>query len=228
MKKPFSALTDLRLVGAHSEIMPVLPDSFLGGSAPCLQRLHLDGISFPAIQNLFSSASDLVELCLSHITHSGYISPEAMATNLSALTRLEILQIRFHWESLSLRPRPNQLSPPRSTRTVAVLPALNSFEFEGFNKYLEDLIPHMDAPLLSGLRIKLFAQPIFSTPQLCSFISHAEELRSLSRARITFGRGLVDISLTSAGCPSLSMILPSSIWSVLRSARGRIYGLKGK
>jgi hypothetical protein len=188
MKNPFPALTDLWLGGTHSETVPVLPDSFLGGSAPRLQKLYLSGISFPAIPNLLLSASDLVELSLSHIYHSGYISPEAMATSLSALTRLKILHIGFHWEFP--RPRPDQLSPPRSTRTI--LPALNSFEFKGVNEYLEDLISDIDAPLLSDLHIKLFFQFIFNTPQLCSFISHAEDLRSLSWVCITFHSGLVD------------------------------------
>jgi len=83
MKNPFPALTDLTL-GAHSKIVPVLPDSFLGGSAPRLQKLSLSFILFPAIPSLLSSASDLVELRLLRIPHSGYISPEAMATGLSA------------------------------------------------------------------------------------------------------------------------------------------------
>ncbi|KAI0288629.1 hypothetical protein BC826DRAFT_1188281 [Russula brevipes] len=118
-----------------------------------------------------------------------------MAMSLSALTRLEMLKIGFHWESP--RPHPDQLSPPRSTRTI--LPALNVFEFEGFSEYLEALISHTDAPLLRGLHIKFFSQPIFNTPQLCSLISHAEKLRSPSRACIRSQSYLVDISLTSAG-----------------------------
>ncbi|KAI0288907.1 hypothetical protein BC826DRAFT_651102 [Russula brevipes] len=173
MKDPFPALTDLWL-NADSK-MVVLPDLFLGGSAPRLKSLWLFGISFPAIPNLLLSSSDLVQLCLSHIPHAGYISPEAMATGLSALTRLTMLKIRF----VSPRSRPDQPSPPPSTRTV--LPALKNFEFEGVSEYLENLISHIDAPLLSYLNIQFFNQLIFNTPRLCSFIRHAEKLRSPSR-----------------------------------------------
>ncbi|KAI0288630.1 hypothetical protein BC826DRAFT_1107581 [Russula brevipes] len=51
MKNPFPALTDLWL-DANSKTAPVLPDSFLGGSAPRLRKLWLGSISFPALTNL--------------------------------------------------------------------------------------------------------------------------------------------------------------------------------
>ncbi|KAI0288635.1 hypothetical protein BC826DRAFT_678387 [Russula brevipes] len=179
MKDPFPALRHLWL-GADSETVPVLPDSFLGGSAPRLESLWLLGVPFPAIPKLLLSASGLGELFLLDIPHSGYISPEAMITCLSALTRLETLYIGF----LSPRSRPDQPSPPRSAHTI--LPALNSFDFRGVSEYLEDLISHIDAPLLSEFDINFFNQSIFNTPRLCSFISHAEKLRSPSRACIAF------------------------------------------
>jgi hypothetical protein len=123
-----------------------------------------------------------------------------MVTGLSALTRLKMLKIEFRE---SPRSRPDQPSPPQSTRTV--LPALNSFDFEGVSEYLEDLISRIDAPLLSDLHIKFFYQPIFNTPRLCSFISRAEKLRSPSRACIAFNSGFVNISLTEADCSWLSL-----------------------
>ncbi|KAI0290809.1 hypothetical protein BC826DRAFT_524323 [Russula brevipes] len=86
MKVPFPELTFLSLGTTNRNAALVLPDSFLGGSAPRLQVLYFKGISFPAIPNLLSSASDLVELRLWDIPDSGYISPEAMVTGLSALT----------------------------------------------------------------------------------------------------------------------------------------------
>ncbi|KAI0288633.1 hypothetical protein BC826DRAFT_971465 [Russula brevipes] len=200
MKDPFPALIHLWLSpDSDSEMVPVLPDSFLGGSAPHLESLWLLGVPFPAVPKLILSASDLGELCLLDIPHSGYISPEAMATILSALTGLIILSIGFK----SPRSRPDRPSPPRSTRTV--LPALTYFKFTGVSEYLEVLISHIDAPLLDNFDIKFFNQLIFNTPLLCSFISHAEKLRSPSGARIAFINGSIMISLAEADCSSLSL-----------------------
>jgi hypothetical protein len=53
MKNPFSTLTYLRLISTQINA-PALPDFFLGGSAPRLQELYLDGIPFPHYQTYFS------------------------------------------------------------------------------------------------------------------------------------------------------------------------------
>jgi hypothetical protein len=76
-QEPFRALTHLDL-RSDVDDAPVLPDSFLDGSAPSLRILRLSSILFPALGKLLLSASDLVELCLWDIPHSGYISPETM------------------------------------------------------------------------------------------------------------------------------------------------------
>jgi hypothetical protein len=125
MKEPFQELTFLDLRTTRRKTALVLPDSFLGGSAPRLQTLWFYGISFPAMPKLLSSATDLVTLRLLDVPYSGYISPKAMVAGLSALTRLESLSVGFQ----SPRSRPDQPSPPQSTR--AVLPALKYFEFRG-------------------------------------------------------------------------------------------------
>jgi len=46
-------------------------------------------VPYPGLPKLLSSATHLVTLHLLNIPHSGYISPEAMVTALSTLTRLE-------------------------------------------------------------------------------------------------------------------------------------------
>jgi hypothetical protein len=201
MEEPFPELTFLDLRTIKGNMALVLPDSFLGGSAPRLRVLWLDGISFPAMPKLLSPASDLVELCLLDIPHSGYISPEAMITGLSALTRLETLLIGFR----SPRSRPDQLSPPRSTRTV--LPVLKCFEFRGASEYLEDLTSRIDAPLLSDVYLVFFNQLIFNSPRLWSFISHAEKLRSYNRAEMTFYPNSVELSLKKPGCMGLELTI---------------------
>ena len=182
MHKPLPALTSLHLHLGNNAQVPVIPDSFLGGSAPCLRHLHLSSFSFPALPKLLISATDLVYLNLWDIPHSGYISPEAMATCLSVLTKLEALVLEFH------SPRPssdleNQYSPllPRS-----ILPALTSLQFRGVSKYLEDLVSRIDVPLLHYITLTFLNQLHFDTPHLVRFLSRTEKLSAFNRANLTF------------------------------------------
>jgi hypothetical protein len=95
LQRPFPVLKYLRLQFKR-EVAPVFPDSFLGGSAPCLQTLHLGFVPFPGLPKLLLSATNLVSLRL-WIPHSdsGYISPEAIVTGLSVLATLKTLDIGF-------------------------------------------------------------------------------------------------------------------------------------
>jgi hypothetical protein len=77
MQVPFPELTDLWL-WSDRETMSAIPDSFLDGSAPRLRSFDFDGIPFPGLPKLLLSATHLVELWLSNIPHSGYISPKAI------------------------------------------------------------------------------------------------------------------------------------------------------
>jgi len=90
MQVSFPELTDLRL-SSHGETAPVIPNSFLGGSAPRLQIFMLSCIPFPGLLSLLLSATHLVQLRLTNIPHSGYISPEAMVGLLCALSSLRTL-----------------------------------------------------------------------------------------------------------------------------------------
>ncbi len=103
MQEPLPALTRLDLM-SEDETMPVIPNSFLGGSAPRLRSLCMTRIPFPGLPRLLSYAIDLVDLELYDIPQSGYISPDTMVTCLSTFTSLESLRIEFE----SPRPRPIQ------------------------------------------------------------------------------------------------------------------------
>ena len=81
MQVPFPELTHLWVT--NDETAPVLSESFLGGSGPRLRSIIFHGIPFPGLPNLLLSATHLVDLQLSDIPHSGYFSPETMATALS-------------------------------------------------------------------------------------------------------------------------------------------------
>ena len=63
MHEPFPELIHLRLNAHYPPEVLQFPDRFLGGSAPRLQSLELDFITFPALPEFLLSANDLV--CLS-------------------------------------------------------------------------------------------------------------------------------------------------------------------
>jgi hypothetical protein len=196
MQQPFPALTNLEIWGRkykllEHEMPAVVPESFLGGSAPRLQRLRLDRVPFPGLPKLLLSATGLVSLDIWGIPHSGYFSPEAMVRSLSTMTRLEGLALEF--ESPLSRPVRESRRPRPPTRSA--LPALTYFQFRGVSEYLEDLVARVDAPLLDGLHISFFHQLIFDTPQLAQFLARAPNIQPPVDAHITFSD--FDVKVTS-------------------------------
>ncbi|KAH9981604.1 hypothetical protein BJV74DRAFT_887447 [Russula compacta] len=192
MQGPFPALRSL-VLRSKDESVPVISDKFLDRSAPRLQTLTLDGIPFPALRKLHSSASNLVQLDLLRIPSSGYISPEAMVTCLSAMTKLESLRLEFR----SPRSRPGRTSQRPPPLTYAVLPSLTRFCFKGVSEYLEVMMAQIDAPLLHDFRITFFNQLIFNTSQLHQFISRTEALRALDKVEVAFFTSLAVVTLSS-------------------------------
>jgi hypothetical protein len=183
MQEPFPKLTDLaiKMTTFFSERVTALPDSFLGGSAPHLRCLKLYGIPFPGLPKLLSSATHLVDLQLSNIPHSGYFSPEAVATALSMSTSLKLLSLKF----LSSRSRPDQASPrPHPTRSL--LPVLDTLRFEGVTEYMDDLVARIDAPRLNNLDVAFWNEIISDIPQFIQFIGRTRTLEVLETAHVTF------------------------------------------
>ena len=195
MQKPFPQLTHLRLgrldLGGLGQIVP---DTFLGGTAPRLRSLRLlYNVPFPGLPKLLSSATHLVYLGLYDIPPSGYIPPEAMATSLSALTSLEYLCLHFRL------PRPAQeiRRPPLPPRTRSILSSLTFIVFKGASEYLEVILAQIDTPRLNGLRITFFYQTIFRTPQFFQFISRTPTLRAPEKGHIIFGSNAIIIRFPS-------------------------------
>jgi hypothetical protein len=176
MEVPFPELAVLYLqVGLNYAVpAPVLPDSFLGGSAPPrLRYLALTSIPFPGLPNMLaasSATSRLVRLWLVNIPHSGYVSPEAMVTCLSTLTALEELYFQFH--SPQSCPDRRQRPPPP---TRSVLPALTRFSFKGVNEYLEEFLARIDTPALYRLSTTFFNDIEFDIPSLIKFTTSTFE-----------------------------------------------------
>ena len=191
MQHPFPALTYL-WVEPYVPIQNEISSSFLGGSAPCLQDLLLAGFPFPALPELLLSAPNLIHLRYQHIPPSGYISPEAIVTSLSALTRLESLSLTF-LPPEDLPDRAIRISPPHM-RTL--LPALTYLRYQGVPGYMEDLVAQIDAPLLEGMVITLFHQEVLEVSQLAKFVRRADKLSFLDRAQVTCDDDDISVTLS--------------------------------
>jgi len=149
MKEPFPVLTTLELRLYHGWLRPVLPDSLCGGSVPRLRVLDLTGLPFSAVRDLLLSTSDLVYLCLWDMPTSRNPSePKEIATCLSAMTKLESIELGFGSSSHPYQASRHALPPPIPR---ILLPVLTDFWFQGNSGYLEDLMAHIDAPLLDGI-----------------------------------------------------------------------------
>ena len=190
LQEPFPGLTDLALQSADGTL--VIPETFLGGSAPHLRSCRVDYLPLPALRTLLLSASHLLYLCLWRVPHSAYISPEAMVTCLSAATSLKSLDFRF----LSPRSRPDRATrrPPPLIRTI--LPALTDFHFHGVSEYLEDFISQVDAPLLNVVDIRLFHQLTFDVSQLHQLIGRTETLGGFNIANVVLDDDFTRVDLS--------------------------------
>jgi len=103
-----------------------------------------------------------------------------MVTNLSTLTRLEELHLRFR----SPRSRAVRENRHPSPLIRIVLPALTRLLYQGDSEYLEDNMSRNDAPLLDDMDITFFNQLVFDTPQLRHFISRTGTFRAPDYARV--------------------------------------------
>jgi len=191
MEHPFPELTHFS-IELFPPIQNVIPRSFLGGSAPCLQDLSLIGMLFPALPELLLSATDLVRLRYDDVPCSGYISPQAMVTSLSLLTRLESLSLTFQLP----RDLPDTAIriPPPHTRTL--LPALTYLCLRGVHGHVEDLVSQIDAPLLKGVEITLFHQEVLEVSQLAKFVRRVDSLSLIDRAEVTFYDDSISVKLS--------------------------------
>ena len=197
MQVSFPELTHLYL-RSFGETLPVIPDSFLGGSAPRLQILQLDNIPFPGLPKLLLSATQLTYLHLVGIPHSGYISPKEMVASLTVLLSLKFLTLDFRspqsrpdWES--------QLPPPKRS----ILPALKVVRFKGITEYLEELVACIDTPQLERMDITFFNQIDFDYLGLAQFINITPTLRESAKAHVIFNDIEAEVVLrcpTSKNC----------------------------
>jgi len=143
MQETYPTLKHLHL-WADDEIAPVLPEEFLGGSAPCVETFWLRGIPFPDVPKLLLTMNDLVHLRLEKIPDTGYISPEAMVTALSTCAKLETLIVEFKPGD----PHPDLTSQEITSIVRVFLPALTFFTFSGNGRYFDNFVPRIESPAL--------------------------------------------------------------------------------
>ena len=125
--------------------------SLLGGSAPCLQHLRIQGIIFPDLPSFLPSAPNLLSLDINNIPPYSYVSPQEMVRGLTTLTKLRALGITYSADEL----RGYGKTEGRPDPIHAVLPALTELEFEGDSEYLEDFVSRIDAPRLDELSVRI-------------------------------------------------------------------------
>jgi hypothetical protein len=195
MQESFPQLIDL-IIDRSDKMKGIpdqIPDSFLGGSAPRLRRLQLGGIPFPGLPKLLLSTTQLAILCLSEITHSGYISPETMVTCLSMLTSLEEFTLMYY--QCDVPDQENQYLTPEAR---VVLPALTNFDFTGATNYSEYLLARIDAPRLIHLSTIFFDQfPNFDNPHLVQLISRTPSFETPKKACLNFNEFVAQVELSS-------------------------------
>jgi hypothetical protein len=215
MQQPLRTLEHFYLM-SFDKSAPVLPETFLGGSAPLLEYFYLYGHPFPTFPQFISSSTHIRDLSISGIPDSGYISPNAMAACLAALPNLDDLYIGFQ----SPLSRPPQITPPPRTRIV--LPALTRLLFNGVSEYLEDFLAQIDTPLLNYLDVAFFMDLIFEIPRLRHFISRAERLGPLNQAVMVFNAEAICMRVGSPFRISLEILCERPDWQL--SSMVQIFG----
>src|SRR6267142_179140 len=201
-----------------SESVPVLSETFLGGSAPLVEYFELSGIPFPTFPQFILSSIHIRSFSIYNISHSGYISPNAMVDCLAALPNLEDLYIGFR----SPLSRPPQITPPPRTRIV--LPALIQLIFYGVSEYFEDFVAQIDTPLLDDLNTTFFMDLIFEIPRLRHFVGRAERFKPSDQAVMEIYDGGIRLS-HSDGFPrrfSLQTLCERPDWQL--SSMVQIFG----
>lgn len=158
---------------------PIIPDSFLGGSAPRLQLLNLLSFAYLALLKLLSSATGLVSLYL--FSETSCISPQIMVDCLASLTRLEKLRIEsLDWSNEG---RLRQHPPPLTRRTDSRLfPMLATLLFAGLAEYFDHLFTRIYAPRLEDINTEFHGPIIFDLSRIFLFTGLKETFEALDQA----------------------------------------------
>ena len=216
MQEPFPMLDYLDIrdrTEFYARPPEILPDSFLGGSAPRLVHLGFGGIPFPGLPKLLLSANHLEDIYIWE--NPPHISPEAMVASLCTMKHFQSLYIGFQLDSNYHRA--SQLPHPI---TRIVLPALNRLRLECTVNYVEDLVAGLDAPSLELMEMLCLSSFDFDFSELPQFISRIEAFEISDQVQLFTGTGyfkfLLSISRKDRAEPLLTFIGHSeTLWSAL-------------
>ena len=162
----------------------VIPDNFLGSSAPRLRVIRLQNTHFPTLPRLLSTSQNLVSLQLEHIPGEHIFTPQELAVGLSSTPQLKFLKIGIHGNV------PGRVAPYSSIRIAprirVVLPSLLEFQYIGQVSYLDVLAYRIDTPVIEQMGATFVSGGGgCDTYGLCRLFAAGEELRS-SRRRTTY------------------------------------------
>ena len=180
LEESFPALEYLRLgsQGTTSWGALVLPDNFLGNSAPRLRVVRLQNTVFPTLPRLLSTLHNLVSLKLEHIPAERVFTAQELAVGLSSTPQLKFLKIDIDGDVI---PCPFiQIDP----HIRVVLPSLLELQYIGQRSYLNALASRIDTPIVERIKAA-FVNGGWGCDsyELCRLFARGEELRSSRRCR---------------------------------------------
>jgi hypothetical protein len=131
-----------------------------------------------------------------------------MVACLSSLNKLESLSLGFR----SRQSFPDQPSPPPLSRVV--LPALIRLFFNGMSKYSEELVAHIDTPMLNQLDMTFFPNPTFDVRHLKEFISRAKGLKPSKAAELRISSLSIHLDLQEPHSSSMGVSYDGIDWQI--------------
>ena len=186
LEESFPALEYLRL-GSQSTTRwgaLIIPDNFLGNSAPRLRVIRLQNTHFPTLPRLLSTSQNLVSLKLEHIPGEHIFTAQELAVGLSSTPQLKFLKIGIHGHVRVVPYSFIRIAP----HIRVVLPSLLEFQYIGQVSYLDVLAYRIDTPVIEQMGATFVSGGGgCDTYGLCRLFAAGEELRS-SRRRTTYIR----------------------------------------
>ena len=195
----FSGLEELVLL-SQDGVPLTMPSVFRWGQR--LRCLHSTGVAFPALLQLLSSSTNLIDLQLHEVFFPWQFSPEMLTKGLSQLGQLRSLSLRFGFTTF------HQSFQPLYLESI-FFPVLTRLNYQGSMEYLEDIVVTLDAPFLKDIEITFFDDPIVAQSEFCKFIDWIELYRSHCGTHILSSQPTISMSLTRPGaptCPKLQVL----------------------
>ena len=190
----FTELQDLTLLSRDAVLLTLMmPSAFRWGRR--LRRLHSTGVTFPALLQLLSSSTNLIDLQLHDVFLPWHFSPALLLKALSNLGQLRSLSLHFCSAAYY-----RHSLPPDTERIL--LPVLTRLNFRGSLAYLEGILTSIDAPFLEDIEITFFDNYSFAISELNKFFGRIEIYKSHCGAHFLSSEPTISISLTRPSAPT--------------------------